>query len=286
MLTLRIINSLQRGETKALPNSTRALWKAPGSCCPPGTLAAHPSSAPQTSGADPNSHWETQPAGPGSDLGLDSFHGGRDFTQLFPHLLFPAWSGAPEAPEVFPGSTCGVSGPTGSIRGARPRLVPGRFTAPRYSGCEPDLNNLWAVKLSPVPGSTRGKQLLAAPEVQLSPVLLAGTCPVTCHGSFKATKQLRVHQQLMGLEEEPTARCAALKCWDLWQPLTQGIFSQDKSALTQSRMGSTKLALPWCSTHTVCDTVTARGCHKNRTNEAGKDFGDHRVQPVSTKPWH
>lgn len=76
-----------------------------------------------------------------------------------------------------------------------------------------------------------------------------GTCPVTCHGSLKATRQLRVQQQGMGVEEEPTAPCAALKYRDLRQPLTQGIFSQDKSALTQHRMGSTKPALPWCSTH-------------------------------------
>lgn len=162
---------------------------------------------------------------------MDSFHGGRDSHNSFHIYCFQP--GAPEPPEVFPGCTRGVSGPTRSIRGARARLVPGRFTAPRYSGSEPDLNNLWAVKLSPVPGSTRGKQLLAALEVQLSSVLLLeplGTCPATCDGSFKATKQLRVHRQPMGVEEEPTARCAALKCWDLWQPLTQGIFSQDKSS--------------------------------------------------------
>lgn len=167
--------------------------------------------------------------------------------------MVPAWTGAPESPEVLPGCTRGVSGPTGSTRGATARLVPGRFTAPRYSDFEPDSNNLWAVKLSPLPGSTRGKQLLAALEVRRSCVFLPGIL-----GDMSSDLQwlLQGHQAAEGPSTGGGGgggtygpRCAAWKCWDLWQPLTQGIFSQDKSSLTQYRMGSTKPAVPWCSTH-------------------------------------
>lgn len=128
--------------------------------------------------------------------------------------MVPAWTAAPEPPKVFPGCTYGVSGPTGGIRGARAKLTPGRFTAPRYSDFEPDLNNLWAVKLSPLPGSTRGKQLLAALEDQLNCVFLAGVL-----GDMSSDLQwlLQSHQaaegpsQAMGVEEKPAGSLCCIE---------------------------------------------------------------------------